>query len=328
MKRLLILPIIALIGAASFCSGIFSEDGTAVVPDSSIVDNAPLYSDGQVDENLQNVTTTPVVTTPVPSTPAESENAPIVTPQIPAQTTTRFDAPEYDADNTYTPSIDESTPVVTTPPVTTTTTTPPVTTTPKPPVTTTKPPVTTTKPPVTTTTKAPETTKAPAVNTPTGSSKDKFLSIVKNEIGTAEKGHNNIKYNTWYYGKKVQDKTSSGATYAWCAVFVSWCADQADIPQSVIPKTASSRVYANYYNNLGRYTKYKSSYTPKVGDLIFIDWDKKRGSISTIDHVGIVIAVEDGKVITVEGNYSNQVSCNTYYLNDRSITGYATPAYK
>ena len=111
-------------------------------------------------------------------------------------------------------------------------------------------------------------------------------------------------------------------------MFISWCADQADIPQSVIPKTASSRVYANYYNDLGLYTKYKSSYTPKVGDLIFIDWEKKRGGISSIDHVGIVIAVEDGKVITVEGNYSNKVSCNTYSLNDRSITGYATPKYK
>ena len=84
----------------------------------------------------------------------------------------------------------------------------------------------------------------------------------------------------------------------------------------------------NYYNNLGQYTKYKSSYTPKVGDLIFIDWEHKRGNISTIDHVGIVIAVEDGKVITVEGNYSDKVSCNTYALNDRSITGYATPKYK
>jgi hypothetical protein len=302
----------SLIGAAMFCSGFFAETDTTPAPDSAIVDNAPLYSDNQVDKNLHNVTTRPAETTPIPSTPAESENEPVVTPIVPSQTTTHFDSPGFNEENSHIPETEPSTPIVTVPPVVTTT----------PPVTTTTPLVTTT------TTKAPETTKAPVVTTPTVSSKDKFLSVVKNEIGVAEKGHNNIKYNTWYYGRKVQDKTSSGATYAWCAVFISWCADQADIPQSVIPKTASSRVYANYYNNLGQYTKYKSSYTPKVGDLIFIDWEKKRGNISTIDHVGIVIAVENGQVITVEGNYSNKVSCNTYSLNDRSITGYATPKYK
>jgi hypothetical protein len=173
-----------------------------------------------------------------------------------------------------------------------------------------------------------ETTKIPIVSNPTISSRDKFISIVKNEIGVTEKRYNNIKYNTWYYGRPVKAPSDSSTAYAWCAVFVSWCADQADIPQSVIPKTASSRYYATWFNNQGRYTKYKSSYTPKVGDLIFIDWDKKRGGINTIDHVGVVISVEDGKVITVEGNFSNKVSCNTYSINDRSITGYATPAYK
>lgn len=306
-----------------FSTGFFSQNETATAPDSYIADNAPYYSDDHVDENLQNVTTVPVV--PVPSTPAESEKEPVVTPEVPSQTTTHFDAPGFNADNSHTPETEETKPVVTTPPVTTTT--PPVTTTTKPPVTTTKPPVTTTKPPVTTT-KAPETTKAPVTNTPSGSVKDKFIEIVKSQIGVAEKGHNNIKYNTWYYGKPVQDRNSSSATYAWCGVFISWCANEAGIPESIIPKTASSRAYANWYNDRGQYTKYKSSYTPKVGDLIFIDWQKKRGGISTIDHVGIVIAVEDGKVITVEGNFSNKVSCNTYSLNDRSITGYATPSYK
>jgi hypothetical protein len=180
--------------------------------------------------------------------------------------------------------------------------------------------------PVTSTTVA-ITTITPSIEHSNISAKECFISIVKNEIGIKEKAYNNVKYNTWYYGKTVRAATDSSTAYAWCAVFISWCADQADIPQSVIPKTASSRVYANYYNNLGQYTKYKSSYTPKVGDLIFIDWEKKRGNISTIDHVGIVIAVENGQVITVEGNYSNKVSCNTYSLNDRSITGYATPKY-
>ena len=39
------------------------------------------------------------------------------------------------------------------------------------------------------------------------------------EVGTKEypSGSNKVKYNTWYYGRKV-----SGSAYPWCMVFVSW----------------------------------------------------------------------------------------------------------
>ena len=155
MKRLLILPIMSLIGAAMFCSGIFSQNETAQAPDSYIVDNTPAYSEGHVGENLQNVTTRPAETTPsipAPSAPSQTEQAPIVTPSVPDQTTTRFDSPNYNSGNVHVPEIEV--PVLTDPPVTTTTQPPVVTTTPavtttttaKPPVTT--QPITTTKPTV------------------------------------------------------------------------------------------------------------------------------------------------------------------------------------
>lgn len=155
-----------------------------------------------------------------------------------------------------------------------------------------------------------------------------FIYIAEQEIDTKEAGENNIKYNTWYYGKPVQDKSDKNVKYAWCAVFIAWCAHQAGISPQVIPKTASASYYATYYQELKQYTKYNSTYAPKVGDFIFFDWEKTRGSISTIDHVGIVIAVKGDEILTIEGNYSDKVSCNKYNLNDRLITGYATPEYK
>lgn len=172
----------------------------------------------------------------------------------------------------------------------------------------------------------PTTTTPTPVVAPTISSKETFLAIVEAEIGTKESGPNNIKYNTWFYGKKVQAGINS-SRYAWCAVFISWCADQAGISTTVIPKTASASTLAQHFNSLGTYAKYTYTYKPSVGDIIFIDWDKARGDIGTIDHVGIVIAIEGDKVITVEGNYADKVSCNTYLLTDRCITGYATPEY-
>ena len=39
------------------------------------------------------------------------------------------------------------------------------------------------------------------------------------EVGVKETpaNSNNVKYNTWYYGKNV-----SGSAYPWCAAFISW----------------------------------------------------------------------------------------------------------
>lgn len=48
----------------------------------------------------------------------------------------------------------------------------------------------------------------------------KLIEIAKAQIGVKESpaNSNNVKYNTWFYGKAV-----SGSAYAWCVVFVLWC---------------------------------------------------------------------------------------------------------
>ena len=48
----------------------------------------------------------------------------------------------------------------------------------------------------------------------------KLLEIAASQVGIKEvpTGSNNVKYNTWFYGRSV-----SGSDYPWCAAFVSWC---------------------------------------------------------------------------------------------------------
>ena len=48
----------------------------------------------------------------------------------------------------------------------------------------------------------------------------RLVQIAAGQVGVKESpaNSNNVKYNTWYYGRKV-----SGADYAWCAAFVCWC---------------------------------------------------------------------------------------------------------
>ena len=51
-----------------------------------------------------------------------------------------------------------------------------------------------------------------------------ILTIAQAELGTMEipANSNNVKYNTWYYGKAV-----SGSAYPWCMAFVQWVFNQA-----------------------------------------------------------------------------------------------------
>ena len=58
----------------------------------------------------------------------------------------------------------------------------------------------------------------PAYNTEQTAAR--LVEIAKSQIGVKESpaNSNNVKYNTWYYGKSV-----SGSAYPWCCVFVEWC---------------------------------------------------------------------------------------------------------
>ena len=48
----------------------------------------------------------------------------------------------------------------------------------------------------------------------------KLVEIAISQVGVKESpaGSNNVKYNTWYYGRAV-----SGDAFPWCCVFVEWC---------------------------------------------------------------------------------------------------------
>lgn len=204
-----------------------------------------------------------------------------------------------------------------------TTTTEPVTTT--APTTTTAPVTTTTKPQTTTkkpaTTKKPETTvdkPAPDVSGITGGA-GAIVEVAKSQVGTKEKAYNNVKYNTWYYGKEVRDKNSRDTSHAWCVVFISWCANKAGVSTDVVPKTAGVGNIMNFYKNKGLYKTRVSGYVPRAGDVVIFNG----GS-----HAGLVVACDGSTVTVVEGNYSDSVALNTYKITNRSISGYGTPDYK
>lgn len=138
-----------------------------------------------------------------------------------------------------------------------------------------------------------------------------FVNVAKSQIGVKETGTNNVKYNTWYYGRTVNGRTGT-SEYAWCVTFECWCANQVGILNTLVPKCNNVGVLKNWYNARGLYYL-RGSYNPQKGDLIIF-----RNS----SHTGIVERVESGRIYTIEGNSKDKVSNNSYLLNDSYIQGY------
>ena len=120
----------------------------------------------------------------------------------------------------------------------------------------------------------------------TGNQRKDILGVAATQLDYVEGPYknqeygNDTKYGDWY-----------GLPYnEWCAMFVSWCARQADISKSILKN--SCRAGADPENfNIACYSG--KEYTPQPGDLFF-----KEG----FTHVGLVYEVRGDTFITLEGN--------------------------
>lgn len=73
----------------------------------------------------------------------------------------------------------------------------------------------------------------------------------------------------------------------------------------------------------------RDDYEPLPGDVIMYNWKaKKTGDTKTgASHVGLVESCKDGKIKTIECNYSKSVKPRTIKVNDYRIRGFITPEY-
>ena len=107
----------------------------------------------------------------------------------------------------------------------------------------------------------------------------------------------------------------------WCAIFISWCANQAGLlavsnnVNGIIPKYASVYLGMEWYKEKNRFGV-KGSYLPKYGDILFL----KTGA----SHTAIVVGYDEdsNKLYTIEGNFSDKVCKVWRYADDSRITGY------
>ena len=153
---------------------------------------------------------------------------------------------------------------------------------------------------------------------PVVSKRQKVINIARSQIGTKEGSNNYTKYGVWY-GNYVHSSIYQRA--AWCAMFVSWCGNQAGLSSDVFYYHAYCPSGVSWYQSKGRW-QWKG-YVPKMGDIVYYDWNGDR----VVDHVGLVESYSNGNITTIEGNYSDQVKRRTINYKSSSIFGYATPNY-
>lgn len=112
-----------------------------------------------------------------------------------------------------------------------------------------------------------------------------IVRIAAGEVGNSGRPN---KYTRWC------GSINGSYSYAWCACFVGWCANQAG-ESAAIPKTASVRYLAEGIKRAGG----QPVSDPQAGDIVVY----RRRSDDYYAHVGIM---ENGST-SIEGNYSNGV---------------------
>ena len=152
----------------------------------------------------------------------------------------------------------------------------------------------------------------------TGVWPDDLLNIARSQLGYEESKLNFIiddegnrqgytRYGAWYR-----------ASYSeWCAMYVSFCLNYAEIPETVVPREANCEKWIRALSSEGLYVS-AAHYAPQPGDLIFFDWEQD----GNVDHVGLVEAAGEGTITTIEGNSRGGVRRNEYRADNDVIAGY------
>lgn len=147
-----------------------------------------------------------------------------------------------------------------------------------------------------------------------------IVAAARIELEMADDNIGGAKYKEWY-----------GINGNWCAMFVSYCANECGyLEDSTMPKSASVLAMSVWYQQNDQWED-AEDYIPKAGDIIFFQ--------NGMSHVGIVVEydAERNIITTIEGNTgssqteiyhegSHVKECN-YPLSYIKITGYGLPDY-
>ncbi|HEX2056781.1 MAG TPA: peptidoglycan-binding protein [Actinomycetota bacterium] len=114
------------------------------------------------------------------------------------------------------------------------------------------------------------------------------LAKAKDQVGISDGGSNNNKFTQWY----------PMPGQPWCAMFVSWVFHHSGLEN--IPKFAYTPSFADWFRQQG--AGFDDDADAQPGDVVFFNFPD---SVDRIQHVGLVLENQSGKLKTIEGNTSS-----------------------
>ena len=136
-----------------------------------------------------------------------------------------------------------------------------------------------------------------------------IVAVALGEVGVTESppGSNNVKYNTWRYGRTV-----SGDKYMWCANFVAWCANECGyIDSGLFNMSENVKGVYDYQTGTNGFDAYSAHDIRQLGGN---EYDAKPGDIFCFgfSHIGIVTSVDDDGIEITQGNTADSVMTIRY----------------
>ena len=115
----------------------------------------------------------------------------------------------------------------------------------------------------------------------------------------------------------------------WCSGFVSAMAIACKLT-GIIPTEVGCPKHVDLFRKLGSWQE-SDAYVPKIGDIMFYDWDDtgKGDNTGSADHVGIITHVDSNAITVLEGNLGNLsvVGYRTIKVDGKFIRGYGVPNF-
>lgn len=111
----------------------------------------------------------------------------------------------------------------------------------------------------------------------------------------------------------------------WCAAFVSAAAVEAGLGERYPLECSCSKIIEKAKKM--NIWQERDDHVPKMGDWVLYNWQSGASGDDTgaPDHVGMVIGVESGKILAVEGNFDNAVKQRRFPVNWERIRGFVCP---
>lgn len=114
-------------------------------------------------------------------------------------------------------------------------------------------------------------------------------------------------------------------TDPWCAAFVSAAAVMAGEGDRYPLECSCSKIIEGA-RRMGIWVE-EDHHRPQVGDWVLYNWEAEPSGddAGAPDHVGVVVGVETGQMLVVEGNYDNAVKLRRVPLDWKLLRGFVCP---